>query len=225
MRRHPLAQWPADRLFVSHEDTDGDGLGDACDVDDDNDAFRDWEDTCSTVYNPQQTDTDGDGLGDPCDLDIHRLVMGPSSSIPGQHPVEPVLPVVANPPPVITQIAPATGYPGQTITFTITGEQLEDITDVRFTKGDDYMRAVSGAITVVDPNTIQMEIYLGKEKELGVWDVVVSNADGDTDLLEAGFTLLTPAIGQGLSAADAVMSPADAGGCTLLIHSPAAEAP
>jgi hypothetical protein len=36
-------------------DTDGDGVGDACDV-------------CPSVGNPDQFDTDGDGLGDACDV-------------------------------------------------------------------------------------------------------------------------------------------------------------
>jgi hypothetical protein len=55
-------------------DTDGDGLGDACDAcpnDPDNDADGDGVcgdvDNCPDVANPDQADTDGDGLGDACD--------------------------------------------------------------------------------------------------------------------------------------------------------------
>jgi len=48
------------------EDTDGDGLGDACD-DSDGDAIVDATDNCPLVPNPTQADTDGDGLGDACD--------------------------------------------------------------------------------------------------------------------------------------------------------------
>jgi hypothetical protein len=35
-------------------DTDGDGFGDACDVDDDNDRVRDGADNCPRVVNPNQ---------------------------------------------------------------------------------------------------------------------------------------------------------------------------
>ena len=49
------------------KDSDGDGAGDACDPDDDNDAVDDAADNCAFAYNPEQRDTDGDGIGDECD--------------------------------------------------------------------------------------------------------------------------------------------------------------
>ena len=51
-------------------DTDGDRLGDVCDLNDDNDGFLDDVDNCPKVFNQDQADSDGDGLGDLCDDDI-----------------------------------------------------------------------------------------------------------------------------------------------------------
>jgi uncharacterized protein (TIGR03382 family) len=52
------------------EDSDGDGLGDACDStsnDEDGDGVVNATDNCPFVDNPGQEDVDGDGVGDACD--------------------------------------------------------------------------------------------------------------------------------------------------------------
>ncbi len=48
-------------------DSDGDGIVDPCDDDDDNDGIMDDDDNCRIIANPDQADTDSDGLGDACD--------------------------------------------------------------------------------------------------------------------------------------------------------------
>ena len=49
------------------EDTDGDGIGDACEADTDGDGVIDDDDNCPTTANADQLDADGDGVGDTCD--------------------------------------------------------------------------------------------------------------------------------------------------------------
>jgi|GEM_PF-977692 exonuclease III len=51
-------------------DTDGDGLGDACDPDLDGDGDLNDFDNCPYTPNANQSDLDGDGIGDACDPDI-----------------------------------------------------------------------------------------------------------------------------------------------------------
>ncbi len=54
------------------EDTDGDGIGDLCDItanDLDGDNVMNVDDNCPTVHNIDQADTDADGVGDACDPD------------------------------------------------------------------------------------------------------------------------------------------------------------
>jgi hypothetical protein len=58
-------------------DTDGDGIGDACDSDIDNDGILNIADNCPGVRNRSQLDDDGDGLGDGCDSK-YCVVVDPS---------------------------------------------------------------------------------------------------------------------------------------------------
>jgi hypothetical protein len=48
------------------DDSDGDGVGDACDADLDNDGTDNTVDNCPKTFNPDQLDSDGDGIGDAC---------------------------------------------------------------------------------------------------------------------------------------------------------------
>ena len=52
-------------------DTDGDGIGDACDTltDSDGDGLADTADNCPAVANADQLNSDTDTLGNACDTD------------------------------------------------------------------------------------------------------------------------------------------------------------
>jgi hypothetical protein len=67
-------------------DIDGDGIGDACDTDHDNDGVTNASDNCPTGANADQLDWDRDGVGNVCD------------STPGTAPTPP--PPAITPPPI-----------------------------------------------------------------------------------------------------------------------------
>jgi hypothetical protein len=52
---------------AAEQDSDGDGIPDACDPDGDGDGVLDSVDRCPDDYDPDQADSDGDARGDVCD--------------------------------------------------------------------------------------------------------------------------------------------------------------
>jgi hypothetical protein len=65
-------------LLVSNDqnDIDGDGLGDECDANMDDDAFPNDQDNCPMVAQDSQVDSDRDGQGDECDNQFCYVVDG-----------------------------------------------------------------------------------------------------------------------------------------------------
>jgi hypothetical protein len=57
-------------------DTNGNGIGDACDPDIDGDSVPNASDNCLLVANPDQLDTNGNGIGDACDATAPASVGG-----------------------------------------------------------------------------------------------------------------------------------------------------
>jgi hypothetical protein len=59
-----------DDVDEGFEDSDGDGVADCADIDDDGDLVPDEIDNCPELANPEQLDLDDDGMGNACDDDI-----------------------------------------------------------------------------------------------------------------------------------------------------------
>ena len=65
----PFLTQPSYDTPTSHMDTDGDGILNYLDEDDDNDGLQDDNDNCPLVADLDQEDLDQDGMGNPCDPD------------------------------------------------------------------------------------------------------------------------------------------------------------
>ena len=57
---------------TTEADTDGDGIGNTLDTNDDNDGYDDAVDNCILTANNSQLDTDGDNYGNACDADFNN---------------------------------------------------------------------------------------------------------------------------------------------------------
>jgi len=86
---------------TDQDDLDGDGAGDLCDSDDDNDGVPDATDNCPTVKNVRQLDNDGDGIGNACEVIVDDDMDGVPDHIdncrPGAFYPEPSDPARINP--------------------------------------------------------------------------------------------------------------------------------
>lgn len=73
-----FASWNPEQV-----DSDGDGIGDACEADPDQDGLNNALDNCDTVSNPDQRDTDGDGEGDACERIEEAAGIGDAGDLDG----------------------------------------------------------------------------------------------------------------------------------------------
>jgi hypothetical protein len=102
------------------EDHEGEGLGDACDPDDD--GATDESDNCPWTENSSQSDFDGDGLGDACDSDSDGDGVPEMSDLcPLTAPGEPVGPSSGC---SLYQLCPCAGPRGQSVPWSNHGKYV-----------------------------------------------------------------------------------------------------
>ena len=116
---------------------DGDGQGDACDTDDDNDGVTDDED--AFPFDPSESvDTDGDGVGNNTDVDddndgftdLEEMAAGTDPLNPNSYPVTYTVTPSAGSDGAISPSSPQTVMQGATTSFTLTpssGYQIDAV--------------------------------------------------------------------------------------------------
>ena len=93
-------------------DTDGDGIGNNADPDDDNDTVGDATDNCPLVANPDQADSNGNGMGDACEPRVYTV-----------SPCRVVDTRFADP--LLSGFSGDRLAPGETVSFYVTGNLIE----------------------------------------------------------------------------------------------------
>ena len=98
--------------------------------------------------------------------------------------------------PIVKSIDPRIMRAGTSVDVRITGSKFSAGATVTFKKGDGPTPMASNVV-VVDPNTITVTVTVesGGPPRNRVWDVVVTNADGETDRLADAFTVIPEARG------------------------------
>lgn len=98
--------------------------------------------------------------------------------------------------PIVKSIDPRIMRAGTSVDVRITGSKFSAGATVTFEKGDGPTPMASNVV-VVDPNTITVTVTVesGGPPRNRVWDVVVTNADGETDRLADAFTVIPEARG------------------------------
>jgi hypothetical protein len=92
--------------------------------------------------------------------------------------------------PVISGILPAVGGSGATVSVTITGDNFRSGATVRLLKAGTAVIHGTG-VSVSDSNDIDCAFILSKA-EKGTYNLIVTNADGQSDTLVGAFTITDP---------------------------------
>ena len=148
-------------------DTDGDGIGDACDSDRDNDGIPDNTDNCPNIANPDQADADHDGIGDACDA-VTTLTVTPSAGANGSISPNTSVGVTSGSTTTFT-LTPDAGYSasvggtcGGTLvgnTYTTNAITADCTVDATFTLNSYTVTPSAGANGSISPNTAQTVGY------------------------------------------------------------------
>ncbi len=177
-----------DKPNPDQADENGDGTGDACDpaMDSDNDGIPNDEDNCVDVPNTDQLDGDTDGVGDVCDncpetanadqADEDDNGVGDACQIDF----------------ALYEIFPGAGWREADVAISLTGLGFEAGATVAFVNSDDAgVTFEPTGVNVDSPESISGTIPADPTRTLGLYDVTVTNPDGESGTLEKAF-LVSP---------------------------------